>query len=266
MKTKTNLIAISGRQNSGKDTVGSIAQFLLHTEGIWDRKTFDIYQTRPSKGVASNWQHYWEIKKFAGKLKQIATLLTGVPIEKWEDQEFKKTFMPEEWSKERQLYECDQNNRDGYAVLPMTYREFLQKLETEAVRNGLHDNTWVNALFVDYKLTRRKVEDEEYESVLPNWIITDMRFPNEFDAVKQHKGFTVKVEREFPCAVCKLTLADRRGQPCYDIACPLGRPNKGLHESETALDGYAFDYVINNNSDIETLVKEVRKMLEYFKL
>ena len=35
-------------------------------------------------------QSKWEIKKFAGKLKQIASLLTGIPIEKFEDQEFKK--------------------------------------------------------------------------------------------------------------------------------------------------------------------------------
>jgi hypothetical protein len=70
------------------------------------------------------------VKKFAGKLKQIASLLTGIPVEKFEDQEFKKLDMNPEWG--------------------MTYREFLQNLGTEAMRDGLHTNVWVNALFADY--------------------------------------------------------------------------------------------------------------------
>ena len=74
----------------------------------------------------------------------------------------------------------------------MTYREFLQKLGTEAMRDGLHTNVWVNALFADYiphkkeggfqrsvKDTNGIPYDFEYEVEYPNWIITDMRFPNE---------------------------------------------------------------------------------------
>ena len=59
------IISISGKIGSGKDTVADIIQ------------SIDISRT-------------WEVKKWAGKLKQVATLLTGIPMEKWEDQEFKK--------------------------------------------------------------------------------------------------------------------------------------------------------------------------------
>lgn len=268
------LLAINGKIGHGKDTVGSIAQFLLHTEGLWDQKTFDIYQTRSSKGVASNWQNYWEIKKFAGKLKQVATLLTGVPLEKWEDQDFKKQYMPSEWDYEKQMFENDEKNRDGFATVQMTYREFLQKLGTEAMRNGLHTNVWVNALFADYKGTpatilhddcpvnRTGAKKHDFEiteeaevahshvgMLYPNWLITDMRFPNEYEAVKERGGLCVRVEREKQWLGAKI------------------KPDTtNLHFSETALDFHMFDYVIDNSSDIETLVEEVRKMLIHFKL
>ena len=100
------IISITGKIGSGKDTIADI-----------------IIQHTP--------YHDWEIKKFAGKLKVIAEILSGVPKINFEDQEFKKQDMGPEWG--------------------MTYRDLLQKLGTEAMRNGLHENVWVNALFADYK-------------------------------------------------------------------------------------------------------------------
>jgi hypothetical protein len=248
------LIGINGNMGSGKDTVGNIAQFLLHTEGVWDRKYWDDLQKRSIKGVGHNWQNYWEIKKFAGKLKLIATLLTGVPIEKWEDQEFKETYMSEDWVYSKQVMECDENNDDGFMDLPLTYREFLQKLGTEAIRDGLHTNTWVNALMCDYKplLNYHNLKESIGEMIwgeetnqianiqYPNWIITDTRFPNEFDAIKKKGGICIKVLRE--------------------------NNTVDLHASETALDSYKFDYVLNNSGTLEDLVEEVKTMLIHFKL
>ena len=65
------IISISGKIGSGKDTVAEIIK----------QMSFD----KP-----------WEIKKWAGKLKEVATILTGIPVEKFEDQEFKQTFNPKE--------------------------------------------------------------------------------------------------------------------------------------------------------------------------
>jgi len=73
-------------------------------------------------------------------------------------------------------------------------REFLQKLGTNAMRNGLHENVWVNALMCDYKPESYKRIDVVYTaSSLPNWIITDTRFPNELEAGKKHDGITIKI-------------------------------------------------------------------------
>ena len=134
---KTTLIGINGKIGSGKDTIGSIIQYLTSESGNQNSSRHRTYEEFLSNGGGSTLRnfdlHYvsdWEIKKFAGKLKQIASLLTGFSIEMFEDQEFKRKQMSEDWG--------------------MTYREFLQKLGTEAMRNGLHTNVWCNALFSDY--------------------------------------------------------------------------------------------------------------------
>lgn len=129
----------------------------------------------------------FRIKKFSGKLKIIAEILTGIPADNFESQEFKH------------------RNLDGW---DMTVRELLQKLGTDAIRDNLHEDAWVNALFVDYHQTDK-------------WIITDMRFPNEFEAVKQFGGITIRLNRPGVAPV-------------------------NNHPSETGLDAFKFDYTYNN--------------------
>jgi hypothetical protein len=95
-----SIISINGKISSGKDTVGRIIQYLTSESGDANSSKYRTYEEFLSKGGGSNLrnfdQHYvsdWEIKKFAGKLKQTASLLTGIPVEMFEDQEFKqKTF------------------------------------------------------------------------------------------------------------------------------------------------------------------------------
>jgi hypothetical protein len=242
------IIGINGKMGSGKDTVGSIIQYLTSECGDSNSSRHRTYTEFLQKGGGSNLrnfdQHYvsdWEIKKFAGKLKQIASLLTGIPVEQFEDQEFKKSLLGEQWGTVRvnplnavPVFEDVQFNE------LMSVREFLQKLGTEAMRDGLHTNVWVNALFADYKptdsnwndsLLKHKAENMFY----PNWIITDMRFENELEAVAKHKGITIRVVRHG-------TILNH-------------------HPSETALDGFIMHYEIINNGSIEDLVEKVRKIL-----
>ena len=214
-----SIISINGKISSGKDTVGRIIQYL--TSEYKDKYDFVEWKNRV-ENHGSNTYSPFEVKKYAGKLKTIASLLTGVDVEKFEDQEFKNTTLPEEWDF------TDDDAPDNI----MTIRMFLQKLGTEAMRDGLHTNVWVNALFADYKpLTYSDIGGWEY----PNWIITDMRFPNEMDAVKKRKGITIRVVRP--------------------------GTNVGTHPSETALDDADFDYEIINDGTIEDLVEKVRQIL-----
>jgi hypothetical protein len=209
-KSPTNLIGINGKIGSGKDTVGKIIQHL--TSNWSDEEFVDTHML----DIRSS----WEIKKFAGKLKQIASLLSGIPVKRFEDQEFKQKQMSEGWE--------------------MTYREFLQKLGTEAMRNGLHTNVWVNALFANYNAIGYKYKDCDYKVTqgkweYPNWIITDMRFPNEMEAIIKREGITIRVNRP------GINLLD--------------------HPSETSLDTAEFNYTIDNSGTIEELIKKVKDIL-----
>ena len=235
------IIGINGKIGSGKDTVGKIIQYLTYPHDIniqtyLEKEVNGQFEIKPSVHTIPN----FEIKKFAGKLKQIASLLTGVSVEKFEDQDFKQKHMGFQWQ--------------------MTYREFLQKLGTDALRDGLHTDVWINALFADYK-----PESTGYRYLYPQWIITDMRFPNELEAVEEREGITIRVVR-YP-----KTVEQSRGPENIETVLfdPTNHKHmslwKGdlsrLHASEIALDDAKFDYEIINDGTIEDLVEKVREIL-----
>lgn len=227
------IIGINGKIGSGKDTVGAIIQYLTAT----DTGRFCLGRIESGKSIDGHHNSTFEVKKFAGKLKTTASLLTGIPVEKFEDQEFKKTYLNEEWNSPYNIPFSgpDFVEHDGR----MTVRELLQKLGTDAMRDNLHENVWVNALFADYKPSVVRSADSfdlsTYDSKYPNWVITDMRFPNEMDAVKEREGITIRVVR-----------------PGTEV---------GTHPSETALDDEHFDYEIVNSGTIENLIDMVRAIL-----
>ena len=216
------IIGISGYSGSGKDTVGIIIQYLKCTN-VANLTVEDVCQDYKSHEWWLEEQSEWEIRKFAGKLKDIAEHLTGIDIEKFEDPEYKKQNLPKEWA---------------IHGMPMTVREFLQKLGTDGLRNGLHDDVWVNALMADYKPVDYN-DDEQPKN--PKWIITDTRFTNEAKAIKDKGGIIIRV--------------DRPG------VSPINN-----HPSETGLDNWKFDYKIVNNSDIYNLKESVKEVLKHAKI
>ena len=234
------IIGINGKIGSGKDTIGKIVQYLTTHPYDVDIQTYLDKEVNGQFEIKSNVHTIplVEIKKFAGKLKQIASILTGIPVKKFEDQEFKKNLLDVEWGT---VQDIPLNSIPPFADMQfnvmMSVREFLQRLGTEAMRDGLHTNVWVNALFADYILSFHYTGDTGER--LPNWIITDMRFPNEMEAVVKRNGITIRVTR--PVKKSKNTAR--------------------LHPSETSLDKAKFDYEIINDGTMEELVKKVREIL-----
>jgi hypothetical protein len=200
-----HLIGISGKLGSGKDTVARLINEITGNS--------------------------YEVKRFAGKLKLIASLLTGIPVERFEDQDFKNIELGQQWNTFSTRPSVGgtpvlpKYNHEPF-VKPMTVRELLQKLGTNAVRDNLHVDAWVNALFADFK-----------ENAF--WIVPDTRFPNEFNAIKTHSGVVIRVNRG---------------------------PGTDPHPSETALDYHDFDYVIDNSGTLEELRAQVLKMLAHFNI
>ena len=193
------LIGISGKMGSGKNLVCTIIQ------GLTAAKKHNI--ENPSFEWIKKYyiNSIWEQKAFAGKLKQTASLLTGIPVEKFEDQEFKNTQLGEEWwyfqGRNGSLISYNKDSkRSDEDLIKLTPRLLLQIIGTDCIRDKVHPNAWVNALFADYKyeIHRSEVPTRAAgfidQHVYPNWIITDMRFTNELEAEKSREDIIIIVE------------------------------------------------------------------------
>ncbi len=268
------IIGVSGKISSGKDTVGKIIQGLIIGEeefedgimGFLD--TYDDYLSYQPKE--------WEVKKFADKLKDMVCMLIGCTRQQLEDINFKNRELGMEWwyykipqarphrdrlvnYSDNDLNDVDKEICNSRYLIKTTPRLLLQLLGTECGRDILHPNIWVNALMGDYvhkyynthgqEVARGNYEDfvnnsdsERPRKKLPNWVITDMRFPNELEAVKRRAGITIRVERDY-------VLRGADEDP------------KKQHESETALDKAEFDYTIYNTGTVEELIINVEQVL-----
>jgi hypothetical protein len=104
-------------------------------------------------------------------------------------------------------------------------RGLLQRVGTDAGRNHLGDNVWVDAAFADIG---------EGENV----VFTDCRFPNEASAIKARGGQLIRVTRE-------------------------GYGPVNGHISEVALDGHTFDWYFYNSAtkeDFDMLIRNWAKV------
>jgi hypothetical protein len=242
------IISISGRIGSGKDLIGQIIQYL--TDKNVTTETFEFWYASNFYSVYQD-TGKWKIKKFADKLKDIVCLLINCTREQLEDREFKEKELGEEWNKN--IYDAFDRTKI-LRVEKLTPRLLLQLLGTEWGRNIIHPNIWVNTLMSEYisldcKNVCAKLDNVGHECMdksscvyNPNWIITDVRFPNELEAVKEKKGISIRVNR------------DRKGFTNQKLLAEL-------HPSETALNNAEFDYVIDNNGSISDLIDKVQEIL-----
>ena len=244
-----SILAISGKKQSGKNTIAKIINQLTNNK--------------------------YEEKCFADKLKDIICLLIGCYRDQLENESFKSKELGEEWwywymereggyspiildyltttKKELKSYE-------GLELIKPTPRFLLQFIGTNLFRNQLHPEIWVNSLMAEYKSklsSNNPVDDLDWEPrfIYPNWIITDTRFENELEAVKKKGGITIRVNR--PCNICG-------GSGYHKMSCPVSK--SGEHYSEIALDSAAFDYVVDNDSDIQSLIEKIKEILKKEKL
>lgn len=102
---------------------------------------------------------------FADSLKDICMNYLGLSRHECYDQEGKKEYN-EFWG--------------------MTNREILQRVGTEAMRNGFHPDVWA-------KITELKIKESVNNGEF--FIITDVRFPNEAETIKRNGGIVVEVTR-----------------------------------------------------------------------
>lgn len=209
--TQTNniplVIGISGKIGSGKDTLaGIIAKNMQLVRSVRGHTKTEIYK-----------------KFFAYKLKCVVELLTGITM-----------TMVDEITYSEPVFDYTQEQKNIY--LPeydMTLGTMLQKVGTDAIRNNIHLDSWILALFTDIQHTNNN----------DVWLITDVRFKNEAESVKKHNGYLIRIDGD-PMDVRKNSTRDLN------------------HISETDLDDYdKFDFTISNDGTLEDLEKEVITIL-----
>ena len=256
-----SIISLSGRMNVGKDTVGKIWQIIdgsphFTTQGVMQ------FLNKP-------YDSRFEIKKWADSLKDMVCILLGCTREELENRDFKEKELGEEWwywenSFGKRINYLDNTTYGSTSkkrltsrnLIKLTPRLLMQILGTEAGRNLIHPNIWVNALMSEYNAVDfdyKEIVDKEIQGnwIYPNWIITDTRFPNELEAVKKRDGITIRVDRPRIVGI-RFILKD--GTYKDEIIKE--------HESETSLDNATFDYYINNNGSLEELIEEVVKIYQ----
>lgn len=198
------IISISGKANSGKDLVGKIIQYLNSPVDKEENWKFDINDDY--NGVN------WEIKKFTDKLKDIVCILLDCSREDLENEEFKNKDLGEDWwcykvhddsvfrSVTKEHYNSTHKQK---SIEKRTPKNILQLLGTEAGKEIIHPNIWVNSLMRNYTYTKKlplipsigKNLEPLAERIYLNWIITDLRFPNEYKAVQKRNGLHIHLER-----------------------------------------------------------------------
>lgn len=153
--------------------------------------------------------------KFADSLKNICSILTGTNIDEQYTQEGK--------AKEN--------------ILNMTNGRLQQLIGTKL--REIDENIWINPIIEYYKNNPETI-----------CIISDCRFKNEAQAIKQNGGILIRINRNIPSLHTEVLHFKNNGR---DVN----------HISETDLDDYNFDYTISNNGTIKDLEHWIKFYLKF---
>lgn len=162
---------------------------------------------------------------FADKLREVLYALNPIV-----DTEWHPTAAPKKAGHWYVQDVIDQYGWGGYKETRFgpEIRRLLQRLGTEAGRQTLWDTIWIDAALTGFGEDARLV-------------VTDCRFPNEAQAVKERGGKVWRVRRK-----------------------GIGPAN--AHASETSLDNYDFDLIVDNDSTLEAFQDKVKCAYKYCKV
>ena len=132
------------------------------------------------------------------------------------------------------------------AMPTLTPRWVLQYWGTEVCRKAFHDDIWIASLENKIRNSRDHV------------VISDCRFPNEIQSIKDAGGTIVWVQRGALPEWYDLAVESNKGSNLAIQQLKL----KKIHASETAWVGTKFDTIIDNNGTIDELYNQAGKLLK----
>ncbi len=133
----------------------------------------------------------------------------------------------------------------------LTPRWVLQYWGTEVCRNGFHNDIWVSSIENKLRLTTEDI------------VITDCRFINEVNAIKQAGGTTIRVQRGENPDWYEDAINFNKGEH-GNMAWALSKnrlEKMNIHASEYSSVGLAYDHFITNNHTIDSLHSKVKSLI-----
>jgi hypothetical protein len=185
-------------------------------------------------------QFNFKRESFAGHLKDIVSIVFNWDRELLEG----RTASSRQWREQADPW---WSNRLGFTVTP---RWVLQYWGTEVLRNHFHNDIWIASLEKKLSVNTRDI------------VITDCRFPNEIAVLKKLNAKICRVIRGpdpkwFRNAqTFMLSTEDSNYLQAKQVIIELG-----IHASEYSWVNTDFDQIIDNNSTIEHLYKQLAEII-----
>lgn len=198
------ILGLKGGLGSGKGTASKMMATYLKEKG---------------------YKPYYRI--FAGKLKEVTSVLTGIPLTHETDNDF-----------EDGIKDYTQEQKNIYIEeFGMTLGQMLQKIGTEVFRDNFDIDTWIKAIFREFDA----IEDDKVV-----WIVSDTRFINEVESIKDRGGLVFNIDGE-------------GGKGNENSQRDLN------HRSETSLDDYDdYDYTIENKAGLDEFQANVLECIKTY--
>lgn len=186
--------------------------------------------------------HGFRRDSFANSLKDAVSMVFG-----WDRNMLEgRTTSSREWREQRDEW---WSRRLGREITP---RWVLQYWGTEVCRKAFHDDIWIAALENKLRNSRDHV------------VISDCRFPNEIQSIKNAGGIVVRVVRGAEPKWYNAAVAYNRG-PNGNSEWALSKAKlekSKVHASEYSWVGTKFDAVLDNNSSIDDLYSQVKDLVK----
>lgn len=191
----------------------------------------------------------FEQDSFAGPLKDCISMVFGWDRDlmegstpesrKWRDE-------PDEWWEAKLGW---QNHRLNYLRKRFTPRLAMQLWGTDVIRTGFNDDIWILSL-----QNRLKQKDRV--------VITDCRFPNEIQSIRELGGKIIRVKRGPEPEWWDTAIAANSPTFTHANEATQGMDALGIHISEWAWIGTTFDAVIENDGTLLELEEKTKWTLQ----
>jgi len=200
------------------------------------------------KDTAANYfvaQHGFKRDSFAGALKDAVASVFG-----W-DRELLEGLTPEARIWREQV---DPWWSSRLKMSNLTPRWVLQYWGTDVCRFGFHDDIWIAAL--ENRLRHRN----------GHTVISDVRFPNEIQAIRNAGGIIIWVKRGpmpewYECALEENSTPWDSQWLLEDAGQLMPQRYPQIHQSEWAWVGSVFDYELENNGTVDELYSKLSNLL-----